>query len=378
MLWRHCLNILITNAQLHTRTGTEIVVRDLAIELKRQGHDPQIYSPMLGPIAQEIRDRGIEVTHSARELTRVPDIIHGHHHPQTLTALLRFNGTPSIVVCHDFTSWRDAPLILPRVLRYVAVDERCKGRLEGDPRVPKDRIRVILNAVDLSRFKPRPPLPPRPKRAAIFSNYANGRTHTPAVVEGCREAGLDVEVIGSGSGTSATEPENLLPKYDVVFAKARCALEAMAVGSTVILCDASGLGPLVSSGNFAELRKLNFGAGVLTRPLEPRMIAGELAKYDPQDARSVCERVRREADLVDAVGEWLELYREVLREYVPGKIDHSTELQAIGEYIGEWGFEAGLEAGRLRIRETFRWPKLAGWAHRSLHSGLLRRVLRNT
>lgn len=372
------MKILITNALLNTRTGTEIVVRDLAIELKKQGHDPQVYSPMPGPVADEIRDHGIEIASEARQLTRVPDIIHGHHHAQTLTALLRFSDTPAILVCHDFTSWRDDPLIFPRVLRYVAVDERCKGRLEANSRVPRDRIRVIFNAVDLSRFKPRPPLPGKPKRAAIFSNYANGRTHAPAVIEACAGAGLQVDVIGSGSGASAPEPEKLLPAYDVVFAKARCALEAMAVGSAVILCDASGLGLLVSTENFVGLRQLNFGAGVLTRPLDPRLIAGELAKYDPQDAGSVCERVRREADLGHAVGEWLELYGEIVKEYIPGQTDRRAEWRAIGEYLEQWGFEAGLAAGQVRFRETFRWPKLAGWIHRSLYSGLLARVLRNT
>ena len=35
--------------------------------------------------------------------------------------------------------------------------------------------------------------------------------------------------------------------YDLVFAKARCALEAMAVGAAVVLCDTHGLGPMVTS-----------------------------------------------------------------------------------------------------------------------------------
>ena len=48
----------------------------------------------------------------------------------------------------------------------------------------------------------------------------------------------------------AESPELLLPKYEIVFAKGKAAMEAMAVGTAVILCDFSGVGPMVSSTRF--------------------------------------------------------------------------------------------------------------------------------
>lgn len=374
----YALKILITNAVLTGRTGTEVVVRDLSLELKRQGHDPQVCSPSLGPIADEIRKQGIAVTTEPRQHGWVPDIIHGQHHAQTLAALLRFPDTPAVMVCHDFTSWRDEPLIFPRVLRYVAVDHRCKRRFDENPRIPKAKVRVVPNAVDLSRFKQRPPLPPAPGRAAIFSNYATEWTHAPAVIKACENLGLKVDVIGAGFDALAIEPEKVLPEYDLVFAKARCALEAMAVGSAVVLCDFAGLGPMVTSENFAALRKMNFGAGVLTRPLDPALIAVEVSRYDPQDARRVSERVHEEAGLRRAVFDWIELYEEVCGEYVPSDAGRTEELAALADYLARWHFEAGVEWEQLRLRDTLRWPKLGGWIHRSLHRGTLRRLLRRT
>jgi hypothetical protein len=66
-----------------------------------------VYSPQLGPAAEEIRNQGIEVYSDVRAIGRVPDVIHGHHHPQTLIGLLRFPNTPAIFVCHDAISWHE-------------------------------------------------------------------------------------------------------------------------------------------------------------------------------------------------------------------------------------------------------------------------------
>src|SRR6185369_15480642 len=53
------LKILITNYQLDSYTGTEVVVRDLALGLQALGHKPMVYSPRPGPIFHEIEAAGI-------------------------------------------------------------------------------------------------------------------------------------------------------------------------------------------------------------------------------------------------------------------------------------------------------------------------------
>jgi hypothetical protein len=157
-------------------------------------------------------------------------------------------------------------------------------------------------------------LPGKPRRAAIFSNYATKATHTNAVTRACKSLGIALDVIGKGFKTSTSKPEEVLPAYDIVFAKARCALEAMAVGSAVVLCDFPGLGAMVNCSNFSGLRRLNFGAGTLLNPLDPELIAAEINKYDAGEAKQVSERARMEACLTSAAVEWLELYNEVIAE----------------------------------------------------------------
>src|SRR5690606_10549363 len=125
------------------------------------------------------------------------------------------------------------------------------------------RVHLRPNAVDLARFRARGPLPLRPARALLFSNYAREDTHLPVVREACARAGLPRDVIGAGAGRAVAAPETILGDYDLVFAKGRSALEALAVGAAVVLCDFRGIGPMVTSANLDALRLANLGARTL-------------------------------------------------------------------------------------------------------------------
>ncbi len=303
------MRILITNLTLAGRTGTECVVRDLACGLLRAGHQPEVYSPELGPIAGEIVSYGIPVVSSLDRIAEPPDIIHGHHHIQTLQALDRFPTVPGIFVCHDRFAWHDVPPPDPRIRRTVAVDLNCLERY-SDP----SQVRIIFNWADTRRFRQRPRLPSRPLRALIFSNYAGPGTHLEPVREACSHLGISLDIAGLSAHTQTDQPENLLPNYDLVFAKARCAIEAMACGSAVILCDAAGLGPLVTPANVAELRPWNFGMRCLTDPLEPSAIVSEIENYNVRRATQVTAYIRKHATLDAAVKQYLTLYCEALSE----------------------------------------------------------------
>ena len=331
------LRVLFTNITLASRTGTELYIKEAALGLLRRGHAPVIYTPDPGAIAGEIRAAGVPVVSDVSRLTVRPDVIHGHHHQQTLVALLRFPGVPAVFFAHDWAAWHDAPPLFPRILRYVAVDGTNRDRLVVENGIPEDKVRVLLNWVDLERFRPRGPLPARPRRALVFSNYATGDTYLPAVQEACRRAGLTLEVAGSGVGRSLAAPETVLGDYDLVFAKARCALEALTVGTAVVLCDYRGLGPLVTSAELDDLRRLNFGLRTLVRPHTPDLLLREIERYDPCDAAEACRRVRETASLEPALDRLVDLYREVTDE--AGRLDPpapEAESRALAAYLHTW------------------------------------------
>jgi hypothetical protein len=191
------------------------------------------------------------------------------------------------------------------------------------------------NFVDLSRFTQRPPLPARPARALIFSNYA--ASNGAVVRAACAARGLAVDVVGASNGTPADAPETILGRYDLVFGKARCAIEALAVGTAVVLCDAHGLGPLVSSTNLDDLRRINFGMRALNEPVTPEAIGRALDRYDAADARRVSDRVRAMAGLDDAVDQIVAVYERAVAQAQATPPSADDDLRAAATYLRALG-----------------------------------------
>jgi hypothetical protein len=331
------LKILITNNTLASRAGTELYVRDLAVELLKRGHTPIAYSTVHGAVAEELRAATVPVIDHLDSLGAPPDLIHGHHHLETMTALLRFPGVPAIYFCHGWLPWEESPPKFPRIMHYIAVDETCRDRLLHEHAIPDERVRLLLNFVDLQRFKPRDPLPEKPTRALVFSNNATEITNLPAVREACIRSNLELDVIGNGVGNPTHRPEDVLPNYDLVFAKGRAALEALSVGAAVILCDVTGVGPMVTTGNMEKLRLLNFGIRTLQKSIEVEVLTQQIARYDAFDAMKVSSWVRQTAAMEDTLDELIALYEEALEEHRKNPpADYAAEVRAASLYLRHW------------------------------------------
>ena len=67
------MRLLFTNVQLDHRTGTEIVVRDLAIGMRQRGHEVAVYTPHPGAIAGELIERGVPVVDRIENVPFAPD-----------------------------------------------------------------------------------------------------------------------------------------------------------------------------------------------------------------------------------------------------------------------------------------------------------------
>jgi Glycosyltransferase Family 4 len=301
-------SVLFTNNALAARAGSEIYIRDVALALLRRGHRPIAFSLVLGRTADELRRATVPVVDDLSRLGSPPDVIHGHHHLETLIAALTFPETPVVHFCHGWTPWEEIPLRHPSVARYVAVDELCFDRLVREEGIAPDCVEVLHNFVDLERFPPRAPLPPTPRRALVFSNNATADGYTRIIGAACAAAGIALDIVGEAHGNSTDTPETLLQTYDLVFAKARAALEALTVGCAVILADAAGSGPLVTPANFDRLRSRNFGIRELQNAHEAAWYEREIAAYSGADAAGVSARARAVAGLEPAVDRLLAIY----------------------------------------------------------------------
>jgi hypothetical protein len=146
-----------------------------------------------------------------------------------------------------------------------------------------------------------------------------------------------LDVVGSGVGRSLADPGETIAEYDLVFAKAKSALEALAVGAAVVLCDYRGLGQMVTSADLDDLRRLNLGLRTLRRPLVPELILQEIERYDARDAAEVARRVREEAGLEPALDRLVALYEEVIGEHArEGPADPAEESRAAAVYLRDW------------------------------------------
>ncbi|MGE3958068.1 MAG: glycosyltransferase [Vicinamibacterales bacterium] len=312
------------------RSGSELYAAELAEALIARGHSAVLYTPSPGELARQLHARSIPVVSDLRRITEPPDIIHGQHTHETLTALMAFPAVPAIQMHHG---WVDAaPVPLPRIMRHVPVDDTVRDRLVSEWGIPPERIELIRNFVNPALLPPRGVLPPRPAKAVVFSNSA--AHYVDAIRSACAARGIHVDAVGADVGNAAERPGEVLGGYDVVFAKARCAMEAMAVGTAVVLCDRSGLGPMVDSRNFDELRRLNFGLRTLRAPITGEAIGAVLDRYDPVQASLVSGRIRAEAGIDAAVDQLLALYEQVIaqwQEQPRPPLEH--EMRCLADYL---------------------------------------------
>jgi Glycosyltransferase Family 4 len=342
-----------------------------------------IYSPHLGKLAAEIHKETIPVVDDLSQISAAPDIIHGQHANETLTALLHFPNSPALYFCHDWYFDEDYPPLFPRILRYVAVDDACYDKLVCECGVPEGRAHVVSQFVDLERFVPRSPLPATPRRAAVLCNHTKENDHLRAAREACARRGLTLDIYGAGVGKTCQRPEEVLRDYDVVFAKGRAALEAAAVGAAVVIYWWRRLGPAVNAGNLEKLRANGFGLRSMSAQLTPeefgRRIEQALAEYDAADAAEVSRRVRAGAGRDAAVEELLSLYETVIAEYATTPPARELEGPAAAAHLRaiSTGFrrqrEAIFASTPFRVTEQLLRTPVLGRMARTFARGLVRR-----
>ena len=302
------LRILIANIWLLDRTGTETLVRDLALNFRRRGHFPTVYALRLGEPAEELRALGVPVVDDLDLVKEPPDIIQSSHNVPMVMALARFPDCPAVWLSQDWRWWYDRPPRFSRITAYVAIDEPRRTFLMRELGVAKDHVGVWHNAVDLSRIPVRPaPLPDRPRRAIAFTKTG---TQLAMLREVCDRAGIEFSAIGRGPDMRVVDPERQLVSRDIVFATGRSAIEALAAGCAVIVGDARGFAGLVTMANYEWLRDRNFGSEAFTGEMTGEAVAQEIARYDRVDAEAVARTTRDRANLDSALDRLESIYRD--------------------------------------------------------------------
>jgi glycosyltransferase involved in cell wall biosynthesis len=369
------MRVLITNIILADRTGTEVVTLELARGLARLGHQVAVYTPEAGQSAEALMRDGIAVTSRVEDIPFKPDIIHGHHNLAVAPALARFPDVPALLVSHDVMQAYDRPMLSPQIARFFAVDEINRERVLRET-ASLERVDLLPNAVDLERFRPRAPLPERPQRMLLV---AKNHEHIVAVRRAARQAGLPLDEIGPAVGRVVEDFHTRLENFDLVFASARAALEAMAVGCAVVVVDGRGLAGLATADQVDAWRSNNFGLSLLTRTPTTEVLLTEIARYDPRDAAVVSARIREVAALSTHLARLEEIYREILENWSCSPDDVCRHSEAVARFLASWLREHLPEHKALALQRAAASAELE--AQRAIiksRSGLVRQLWRVT
>ncbi|HEU4789692.1 MAG TPA: hypothetical protein VFS71_08415, partial [Flavobacterium sp.] len=179
----------------------------------------------------------------------------------------------------------------------------------------EEDVEVIYNWANTNRFRLKEKINSHPKKALVFSNYLNENNIYPEIKGACVELGIELEIIGSSSGNPCLKPEEILQKYDLVFAKAKAAIEAMATGAAVIVCDYRGLGGMVTSSNMKHFRAFNFGMKLMTNSPVKNNLIKEINKYNSSEIIKVSEYIIKESDFFSIVTRLERIYSELIIDF---------------------------------------------------------------
>jgi hypothetical protein len=351
------LRILLAMCYLVHRTGAEMFTRDLALWLRRRGHAVTIFATAFGDMAEELRYASIACITGVTDMAARPDVIIGNTHNETVRALLHFHDVPVLTICHDRSADHGRPPQFAQVVRHVAVDENCAERLVHEFGIERERIELIQNGVDLSRFPRRAPLPATPRTALVFSNYASHDAQLEEIRAACAERGLALDVIGSGTGNHLPDPASALGRYDIVFGKGRCATEALVTGNAVVVLDpSSGMGEMVTAATAAHARRWNFGRALLTRPITRQNIVAELQKYDADDAREAGVWMRAHGGLDATLLPLERCALQATQEHTVVAVPAEQRSHEVARYMDDWirrGNATAAHLGLASIQQQF-------------------------
>jgi hypothetical protein len=343
---------------MRARSGTEMFLWDLTRGLKRRGHNIGIFSSRLGETSDALKREGIQICNDPRQVEWTPDLLHCQHAMETLEMLAAFPKTPAVYMCHDRKVWFDAPPPLPSIRKYIAVDNYCRERVVEEIGCAPERIAVIHNGVDLEKFQRKATIPEHPRRALLFVSEAPHLRHVECVRAACKRLAIPLDEIGGAVKKPATQPEKLLPHYDIVFGKARCALEAMACGCAVILVGPEGVGAMVTPEEFETMRLQNFGRSLLRPGFDRDLLISEAKRYNSAAVSKVCELTRAHCGTDLMVDSFCRLYAEVLREARTSP--HSPD--GLAAYLGRLAEGIRLERALVeRPPESSRKRKKRWW-----------------
>lgn len=328
------MKLLITQRDLIALGGSELFTIEMAMAMRARGHEVRVYAPGGGEGMLRLQSIGIHVHQHMDDLPWVPDLIHGQHHLQTMTALTRFPETGAVSHMHGGIPWVEQPPRHGNIRRHIVTCAAMAQGMETYYGIPPSRVRIVPNYVDLDRFQRVRQPRSRPERALVFGNHRYPGDQLRMLADACSEAGIRLDSTGAHLGERTLCPESMLADYDLVFAIGRCALEALASGCAVIPVCPGFAGSLVTTDNLPRMIGANFSPRRYSpeAALTPDWLRSQIAACQPDETAAVTAIVRRECGMTAAMDQLESIHREAAAEHAAGPALPPAEF--IGDLYG--------------------------------------------
>lgn len=360
------------------RGGSELHTLEVVEALAGREHEVVIYAGEIGSLGRDCQKSGIRVVSDPRDCPWTPDVIHGMHRIHALKALMAFPHTPSLLHTHGFVPVLEKPFLHPRIFRYLVVSRGLIKHWSDGLGIPAEKIEFFPNHVDVRKFHCRGTVPNRPARALLFSNGRFTQDQITLLEDVCGAHGMEFEAMGRCVGKQVENPERLIPKFDLVFAVGRSALEAAAVGCGVVPVHGDMAEEMILPENYERFRSQNMAIRILShKKLSQEWIREQMARWNPDHVAEVTKLVRESASLQAAVARLEVIYDEVVRaQKETPRASPEEEIAAIQTMLQkEAAYEAPKKMRMLQnriknIESSWSWKltsplrEIANWRHR--------------
>jgi len=293
-------HILVANHHLDKVGGTESYTYAMVEELVKREYQVEYFTFFRGEVS-----RRLEQDLSIRFMSRKKyDLILANHN--TCVNYL-FDKGFIMQTCHGVFPELEQPS--PNADAYVSISEEVKKHLQQLGYTS----RVILNGINLERYRPVQPLHSRLSCVLSLCHSAMANT---ALEKACEGMGAKLIIVDKYNNP-VWEVEQKINEADLVVGVGRSAYEAMACGRPVIIFDHRDYYPSCGDGYVRDMIgdsiRNNCSGRYSNRSYTAPELERELRKYDPADGAFFRKFAEDRLDIRNSITEYLEHFRDAWR-----------------------------------------------------------------
>jgi len=212
------MNILVATNHLAGLGGSETFTEAMFLELRRRGHNVDLFSFKEGPISDDLG--GI-----TKKLKTEYDLIIINHN--TCVHALRNVKGKKIFTSHGIYPAMEQAI--PGADKYVGISEEVVDKMKSDG----FSAELIRNGIDCEKFYPIDNIKVKPKRLLCMCQGEEARNN---VKMACEKLGIEFDYLDK----SVRNVQDRINQADIVVSLGRGVYEAMACGRAVIVYDSRG------------------------------------------------------------------------------------------------------------------------------------------